>query len=415
MKLEVKKMSNKKRNVFFVVILLLTNFLTFGLSNTLSLQLNSKVLLPKGEYEYLRSTADEFSKVQLVEGFIKENYLKEVDEKKFIDGQLKGLVATLDDPYSQYLTAEEFEDLTQETSGEYGGIGVIVTPGEDNLITVVSPIQGTPGEEVGLKPEDKIIAVDGKEFMAEDMDKAVKLMKGKPRTKVTLTILRKNKDGIGESFDVEVTREKIRLETVNSSLIEDGIGYINITSFDELTYKDFMKELKSLQAKNVEGLVIDLRNNPGGLLDVTADIADELLGEGTIVYSETKDGEKEEYKSKASKIDTPLVVLVNGGSASASEILSGAIKDYDRGELIGTKTFGKGIVQRISPLPTKDGSAIKLTVSEYFTPKGTNIHGVGIEPDIVVELPEDIKIIGIENLKEDTQLQKALEVIKEKI
>ena len=390
MKLEVKKMS-------------------------LSLQLNSKVLLPKGEYEYLRSTADEFSKVQLVEGFIKENYLKEVDEKKFIDGQLKGLVATLDDPYSQYLTAEEFEDLTQETSGEYGGIGVIVTPGEDNLITVVSPIQGTPGEEVGLKPEDKIIAVDGKEFMAEDMDKAVKLMKGKPRTKVTLTILRKNKDGIGESFDVEVTREKIRLETVNSSLIEDGIGYINITSFDELTYKDFMKELKSLQAKNVEGLVIDLRNNPGGLLDVTADIADELLGEGTIVYSETKDGEKEEYKSKASKIDTPLVVLVNGGSASASEILSGAIKDYDRGELIGTKTFGKGIVQRISPLPTKDGSAIKLTVSEYFTPKGTNIHGVGIEPDIVVELPEDIKIIGIENLKEDTQLQKALEVIKEKI
>lgn len=415
MKLEVKKMSNKKRNVFFVVILLLTNFLTFGLSNTLSLQLNSKILLPKAEYEYLRSTADEFSKVQLVEGFIKENYLKEVDEKKFIDGQLKGLVATLDDPYSQYLTAEEFEDLTQETSGEYGGIGVIVTPGEDNLITVVSPIQGTPGEEVGLKPEDKIIAVDGKEFMAEDMDKAVKIMKGKPRTKVTLTILRRNKDGIGETFDVEVTREKIRLETVNSSVIEDGIGYINITSFDELTYKDFMKELKSLQAKNVEGLVIDLRNNPGGLLDVTADIADELLGEGTIVYTETKDGEKEEYKSKASKIDTPLVVLVNGGSASASEILSGAIKDYDRGELIGTKTFGKGIVQRISPLPTKDGSAIKLTVSEYFTPKGTNIHGVGIEPDIVVELPEDIKIIGIENLKEDTQLQKALEVIKEKI
>ncbi|MGO1469627.1 MAG: S41 family peptidase [Tissierella sp.] len=408
-------MSSRKRIIFFVVILILTNLLTFGLSNTLSLQFDSKVVLPKTEYEYLKSTADEFSKVQLVEGFIKENYLKDVDEERLIEGQLKGLVASLEDPYSQYLTADEFEDLTQETSGEYGGIGVIVTPGEDNLITVVSPIKDTPGEKAGLKPEDKIIAVDGKEFMAEDMDKAVSVMKGKPRTKVTLTILRRDKDGTSETFDVKITREKIRLVTVNSSVIDDKIGYINITSFDELTYKDFMKDLKKLENKNVEGLIIDLRNNPGGLLDVTADIADELLGEGTIVYTETREGEKEEYVSKASKIDIPLVVLVNGGSASASEILSGAIKDYDRGELIGTKTFGKGIVQRISPLPTKDGSAIKLTVSEYFTPNGTNIHGVGIEPDIVVELPEDIKTIGVENLKEDSQLQKGLEVIKNKI
>lgn len=408
-------MSSRKRIVFFAVILILTNLLTFGLSNTLSLQLNSKVVLPKAEYEYLRSTANEFSKVQLVEGFIKENYLKDVDDEKLIEGQLKGLVASLDDPYSQYLTADEFKDLTQETSGEYGGIGVIVTPGEDNLITVVSPIKGTPGEKAGLKPEDRIIAVDGQEFMAEDMDKAVSVMKGKPRTKVTLTILRKDKEGSSETFDVKLSREKIRLITVNSSVIDDTIGYINISSFDELTYKDFMKDLKKLQDQKVEGLIIDLRNNPGGLLDVTANIADELLGEGTIVYTETKEGEREEYKSKASKIDIPLVVLVNGGSASASEILSGAIKDYKRGELIGTKTFGKGIVQRISPLPTKDGSAIKLTVSEYFTPNGTNIHGLGIEPDIVVELPEDIEVIGVENLKEDTQLQKALEVLKGKI
>lgn len=408
-------MSKKRLIIFFVIILILTNLTTFSLSNSLSLQFNSKVVIPKVDYDYLKSTAEEFSKVQLVESIIKESYLKDVDEATLREGQLKGIVASLEDPYSQYLTAEEYTDLSQQTSGEYGGIGVIVTPGEDNLITVVSPIKGTPGEKAGIKPEDKIIAVDGKEFMAQDMDKAVKVMKGKPKTEVVLTILRKGKDGKSKTFDLAIVREKIRLETVNSSIVDDTIGYINITSFDELTYKDFMKDLKKLQGKNVKGLIIDLRNNPGGLLDVTADIADELLGEGTIVYTETKDGEKEYYKSKPSQIDIPLVVLVNGGSASASEILSGAIKDYKRGELIGTKTFGKGIVQRIRPLPTKDGSAIKLTISEYFTPNGTNIHGIGIEPDILVELPEDIKGIGVENLKEDTQLQKALEVIKGKI
>lgn len=408
-------MSKKRLITFFVIILLLTNIITFSLSNTISLQTNSKVVIPKSDYEYLKSNAEEFSKIKIVESFIKENYLKDVDDEVLREGQLKGLVASLEDPYSQYLTADEYSDLTQQTSGEYGGIGVIVTPGEDNLITVVSPIKGTPGETAGIKPEDKIIAVEGKEFKAEDMDKAVKVMKGKPKTKVVLTILRKSKDGKNKTFDIEIIREKIRLETVNSSIVDENIGYINITSFDELTYKDFMKELKNLEEKNVKGLIIDLRNNPGGLLDVTADIADELLGEGTIVYTQTKDGEKEYYKSKASKTDLPLVVLVNEGSASASEILSGAIKDYKRGEIIGTKTFGKGVVQRIRPLPSEDGSALKLTISEYFTPNGTNIHGIGIEPDIVLELPEDINAIGVENLKEDTQLQKGLEVIKEKI
>lgn len=407
-------MSKKKSILFFIVILLLTNLLTFAVTNTLGLQLNSKVIVAKSEYDYLKATASEFSKVQMVESLIKENYLKDVDDETLLDGQLKGLVSSLDDPYSQYLTAEEYTDLNQQTSGEYGGIGVIVTPGEDNLITVVSPIKGTPGERAGLKPEDKIIAVEGEEFLAEEMDKAVKVMKGEPGTKVTLTLFRKNKDGSTKTFDVDIVRERIKLESINSQTIED-IGYINITSFDEPTYKDFMTALNNLQDKDVKGLIIDLRNNPGGLLDVTADIADELLGEGVIVYTETKTGEKEYYNSKASKTDLPLVVLVNEGSASASEILSGAIKDYERGELIGTKTFGKGIVQRIRPLPTKDGSAIKLTVSEYFTPNGTNIHGIGIEPDIVVELPEDIEGIGVDYLQEDTQLQKAMEVIKEKI
>lgn len=408
-------MSKKKLITLFVIIIILTNLLTFGLSNKLALQFDSKVVVPRNKYEYLTSTAEEFSKVQIVESIIKENYLEDVEEDKLMHGQLKGLVQSLDDPYSQYLTPEEYEDLNQQTSGEYGGIGVIVTPGDDNLITVVSPIKGTPGEKAGLKPEDKIISVEGQEFMADEMDKAVKIMKGEPNTDVTLTIMRKSKDGGNETFDVDITREKIRLETVETEILDGNIGYVNIASFDELTYEDFKEELDNLEEQEVEGIVVDLRNNPGGLLDVTADIADEFLGEGVIVYTENKNGEKEYYNSEKSKIDLPLVVLVNEGSASASEILSGAIKDYGRGELIGTKTFGKGVVQRISELPSNDGSAIKLTISEYFTPNGTNIHGVGIEPDIVVELPDDVEYIGVENLEEDLQLQKAIEVLKEKI
>lgn len=408
-------MSKKKLITLFVIIIILTNVLTFGLSNKLALQFDSKVVVPRNKYEYLTSTAEEFSKVQIVESIIRENYLEDVEEDKLMDGQLKGLVQSLDDPYSQYLTPEEYEDLNQQTSGEYGGIGVIVTPGDDNLITVVSPIKGTPGEKAGLKPEDKIISVEGQEFMADEMDKAVKVMKGEPNTDVTLTIMRKAKDGSNETFDVDITREKIRLETVETEILDGNIGYVNIASFDELTYEDFKEELSNLEEEEIEGLVVDLRNNPGGLLDVTADIADEFLGEGVIVYTENKNGEKEYYNSEKSKIDLPLVVLVNEGSASASEILSGAIKDYGRGELVGTKTFGKGVVQRISELPSNDGSAIKLTISEYFTPNGTNIHGVGIEPDIVVELPDDVEYIGVENLEEDLQLQKAIEVLKEKI
>ena len=245
------------------------------------------------------------------------------------------------------------------------------------------------------------------------MDKAVKLMKGEPKTPVKITILRKDKDGNNEYIDLEIIREEIRLQTVKSDIIQDNIGYIKITSFDELTYEDFKKNLKALMNKGISGIILDLRNNPGGLLNVCVDIADELLGEGVIVYTETRHGERVYERSDKKHIDIPLVVLVNEGSASASEILAGAVKDHNRGLLIGNKTFGKGVVQRIREL--SDGSGFKLTVSEYFTPNGTNIHGVGIEPDIVVELPEDIQEIGLDNLKEDTQLQVAIEKIKELI
>ncbi len=406
-------MSKKRVAILVVVIVLITNVITFGLTNLMSTTFNNKAYVPVAEYNKLKSVYNQFSKVMMVERYMKDNYLRDVDEEQLIEGQLKGLLQSLGDPYSAYMTKDEFTSLLEQTSGSFGGIGVVVTPGDDNLITVVSPIEDTPGEKAGIKSGDKIIKVNGKEFLAENMDKAVKEMKGDPNTEVTLTIMRSKGGRENQIFDLEIVREMIRLVTVKSNLIDDDIGYINISSFDDLTYKDFKEQLDQLGKQNIKGLIIDLRNNPGGLLDRTVQIADELLGEGDIVYTQTKDGKRYYERSTKKMVDYPLAILINGGSASASEILSGAVKDHKRGILIGTTTFGKGVVQRIHGL--EDGSGLKLTISEYFTPNGINIHGVGIEPDIIVELDEDVETIGIDNLQGDNQLKRAIEEIKLKI
>ena len=404
-------MSKKKATTRIILLLLITNIATFTISNLLPIPLNKKVIISKDEYEQLATVYKKYSKAMTIEESIKKNFLKDVNDERLMDGQLKGMLESLKDPYSTYMSKSEFDDFMEHTKGVYGGIGVIVSPGEDNLITVVSPIEDTPGEKAGLKTGDKIIKIDGEEFTADKMDAAVKIMKGKPGTEVNLTILRKDKDGKSNNIDLKIKREEIRLKTVKVEMLEDKIGYIKITSFDDLTYKDFKKEFDILAKDGAQGIILDLRNNPGGLLDVSADIADEFLGEGTIVYTEDKNGEREYLKSDKKKTDLPLVMLVNEGSASASEILAGAVKDTERGVLVGTKTFGKGIVQRIVKLP--DGSGYKMTVSEYFTPKGTNIHNIGIKPDVEVKLPEEVQITGPENLKEDVQLKKGIEIMKD--
>ncbi len=406
-------MSKKKVILIMVILLVITNIITFGLTNLTALRFRDKVVLPEEEFKKLTENYQNYSKVTLIKNYIDSAYLRDVDDETLLDGQLKGMVDSLQDPYSVYMNEEEFASFTQETAGTYGGIGVIVTPGDDNLITVVSPIEDTPGERAGIKTGDKIIKVNGVEFFAKNMSEAVKVMKGEPGTKVVLTIARKDKDDNNQIIDIEIEREQIRLVTVKSSVLPDKVGYIKITSFDEITYEDFKKHLDSLQSSNVTGIVLDLRNNPGGLMNICADIADEFLGEGDIVYTQTKSGEREYLKSDKNQIKLPMVVLVNEGSASASEILAGAIKDHRRGELIGTTTFGKGVVQRIRDLG--DGTGIKITVSEYFTPNGTNIHGIGITPDIVVELNEGVENIGLDFIAEDNQLQKALEVLKSKM
>lgn len=404
-------MSKKKATTRIVLLVLITNIATFTISNLLPIPLNKKVIISKDEYEQLTTVYKKYSKAMTIEESVKKNFLKDVSDETLMDGQLKGMLESLKDPYSTYMSKSEFDDFMEHTKGVYGGIGVIVSPGEDNLITIVSPIEDTPGEKAGLKTGDKIIKIDGEEFTADKMDAAVKIMKGKPGTEVNLTVLRKDKDGKSNNIDLKIKREEIRLKTVKVEMLEDKIGYIKITSFDDLTYKDFKKGFDTLAKDGAKGIIVDLRNNPGGLLDVSADIADEFLGEGTIVYTEDKNGEREYLKSDKKKTDLPLVMLVNEGSASASEILAGAVKDTERGILVGTKTFGKGIVQRIVKLP--DGSGYKMTVSEYFTPKGTNIHNIGIKPDVEVKLPEEVQITGPENLREDVQLKKGIEIMKD--
>lgn len=400
-------MSKKSRNFLIVFLLIVTNIITFVIGNTIAIKTENKILISQEEYQNLQATYNKQSKGNMLKDYIKENYLREITDEELDEGEYAGIFQAIDDPYSGYLTKEDFKDLSDQTSGTYGGIGVVVSAGEDGFITVVSPILNTPGEKAGLQTGDKIVKVNGKEYSASQMDEAVKNMKGEPNTKVVLSIM-KNDAKNNELTDIEIERELIKLETIESNTI-DNLGYIRITSFDENTHSDFKNSLKELENKNVKGLIIDLRNNPGGLLKSTVAIADELLDEGTVVYTERKNGDKTYEKSKDGKTELPIVVLVNKGSASASEILSGALQDRERAIIVGETTFGKGVVQVIKQLP--DGSGFKLTESEYFTPNGNSVHDKGITPDEIVELPEDIKVIGIENKEKDTQLQKAIELL----
>lgn len=402
----------KKRTAIAIgiVLVLVTGIVSAVFSNLVAIQLDDRVIIKKEDYEYFAQLQQDLGKMLQLKEFIKENYYKPVDDVNFEDGIIKGLFESLEDPYSVYMNKSEFDSFTTHTEGSYGGIGVIVTPGDDGYITVVTPIEDTPGERAGILSGDKIIKVNDKEVTAEKLDEAVAIMKGDPGTTVELTLLRPNKK---EPLNIELKREEIRLKTVKSRILGNNIGYIRISMFDEKTADDFKVHLNDLEKQNIKGLIIDLRNNPGGSLSECVEIADELLGEQIIVYTQDRDGNKRYEKSDADKIDVPLAILVNEGSASASEILTGAVKDTESGTIIGTTTFGKGLVQIVRPL--NDGTGFKLTISQYFTPNGSYIHGKGIEPNIVIDLPDELKEKPEISDEEDIQLQKALEVINSEI
>lgn len=354
---------------------------------------------------------ENFGKVIVLEKYLKENYLynKDIKDENLEAGLLKGLVAGLGDPYSQYLTKDEMKKLSETTTGKFQGIGVIISPDEDGTVTVVSPIQGSPADRAGVESGDKILKINGKDFSAEKIDEASKEMRGERGTTVKILLLKKKSL---KTEEIEIKREEIKIDSVIKNKIGD-IGYIGITMFDEETGKDFVKALKELTREGVKGIILDMRGNPGGVVDAAVEIGDAILPKSTFVTLKDNKGEVvEDYKLDDSYNDIKMVVLVNEGSASASEILSGAIRDLDRAKIIGKKTYGKGVVQNVISLP--DGDGLKLTTSEYFTPSGKSINKKGIEPDIEVDFPENIKGIGIEYKDTDTQLQKAIEIMNGK-
>lgn len=347
-------------------------------------------------------------KVGVLEDTINEYYLEDVQSATLEEGMYRGILESLEDPYSVYYTAQELQELQQETQGIYYGVGAYVSMDLTTGYAQFSKImKDTPAEESGLMAGDYIYMVNDEDMHGQELSYVVSKIKGEEGTKVKLTLLR---EGASQPLEVEVERRKVESPTVNLEMYDNQVAYIQITEFDTVTESQFKKAYQDAQNQGMKGLIIDLRSNPGGNLTTVVDIARQLLPKGLIVYTEDKYGERVEYSCDGThQIEVPLVVLVNGYSASASEILSGAIKDYGIGTLIGTTTYGKGIVQKVISL--SDGSAVKLTVSKYFTPNGNNIHKIGIEPDIEVEFDAE----RYQKDQYDNQLEEAKKVIAEKL
>ncbi len=351
-------------------------------------------------------------KMEEIEELINEYYLNETDAAQVEKYLYTGMIYGLDDPYAAYYTKEEFASLLDGSNGSYCGIGAMFSQNiNTGLIMVVKVYEGFPAMEAGLLPGDVLYAVEGEEVSGQDLTKLVSEIKGEEGTFVHLTLIR---DGEPDYIEADVERRPIEVPTVSSELLDDGIGYISVSEFDDVTSSQFAAALENLEAKGMKALIIDLRNNGGGVVRAVTAMADLMLPEGLIVYTEDKNGHRNENYSDAEHFfDKPLAVLVNGNSASASEIFAGAIKDYGIGTIVGTQTYGKGIVQQIFQL--SDGTAMKLTISKYFTPNGNDIHGVGIAPDVEVDLDESLKGKTVITYDEDNQIQAAIEVLREKM
>lgn len=399
--------------ILVLALFLTSNVISYNLGNSSKKLADKKIIAKKDENEKSsKKINDEYvlERINEVKRMIDKNYYKKADDYDVLIGMLKGAVNSLKDPYSYYMTEDEYKKFNEETDGEFAGLGIYVSGSiDDNLITVVAPMKGTPADRAGLKTDDKIIKINGKDFTADKMDDAVKIMRGKPGEKVKITVLRRDENGKAKFIDFEIVREIIKVQTVSSKLLKDNIGYISISGFDTPTYNDFDKQYKELKKQGMKKLILDLRNNPGGLLTTSTQVVNTFLDGGLIMYTLDKQNNKETINATKGADDIKIVVLVNKGSASASEIVAGALKDRKRATIIGTQTFGKGIVQTVFNM--LDGEGLKLTTSAYYTPSGVNIHGKGIAPDIKVELNKEVKTISIDNLAKDNQIQKAIEIL----
>lgn len=409
----------KKKKSIRVLSMTLALVLIVGISVYAGNRLTALGVLPLTNIKSVQASldkvndTDDFKKVLEVREMLYRWYDGEIDEKKLTEGAIKGMVSSLGDQYTYYMNEKEFSDFKEKSQGNYMGIGIQVAIKDDKIV-VVAPIEGSPAEKAGIKQGDIILKINGEDVSGKDLEKAVSMMKGTKKENIKLTLYR---EGKGE-FNVDVMRDVIKTVNVKSKMIDGNIGYIEVLAFDEGTAKEFETQLKALEDKGMKGLILDLRGNPGGFMKECVDLVSNFIPKDKVIVSTIdKYGNKEENVSKGGIAQgMPLVVLIDGGTASASEIVAGAIRDYDLGTLVGTTSFGKGIVQVVlDKIGTeKDGTALKVTISKYYTPKGENIHKKGIEPNVVVEGTEN-SMEGSNNTGNDPQFEKALEIIKEKI
>lgn len=397
-------MSKKNAIIITIVAVLLTNLLTitvigFGVSMVMS---GNQINVEGIPLEEIKT----FNKVK---NLIEEYYVEPLDYKKMIVGSMKGFASAIGDPYTEYFDKDEFEQLKVFTNANYAGIGIVLSVDpKDNLLMITEVFEDSPSEKSKLISGDKIIQVNDVYVDGDNFDKAVQMIKGPKGTSVNITILR---NGEPDPIKFVVNRDEIDIKTVKSKLLQDKVGYIRIIQFGEKTPTEFAKAVETLKIEGMEKLVIDVRDNPGGLLDEVVDISGQIIGNKLVVYTVDKNNKREDYfpKNNSAGIELPMVLLINERSASASEILSGVIKDYKKGLLIGEKTFGKGVVQSVFPL--SDGSGVKITTSKYYTPNGISIHKIGVQPDIKVEIEDKNQVLSNLPFEDDAQLKKALEVL----
>lgn len=402
----------KKQRIYKTIMLvILTAFLTFILTTAF---ITNKYNTGEEKQSIsslfnVSSNDDTLSKsIKYIKSILDKHYLNDVDEEKATEGAIKGYVTSLGDPYTEYIPKDEMEEYTTTLMGNYVGIGIYMAQNtKDNTIVVLMPIKYSPAEEAGILSGDIIKKINGIEYTGDNMTAAANDIKGEEGTVVTLEILRGQ-----ELKTFEITRKKITTNPVIAEKLENNIGYLQISSFDENTAINFKEKYEELKAQEIKSLIIDLRNNGGGLVDETLQIADYIVPKGKelLVTVDKNKNEKIEKSKEDVLIDMPIVVLVNENSASASEILAGALKDLGEATIVGTTTYGKGVIQQLITL--KDGAGLKVTVEEYYTPNRNKINGVGIEPDEKVELPENVTNYLLVTKEEDSQLQKAIELLK---
>lgn len=352
------------------------------------------------------------AKVDMIQSYLDRYYVEEPNEEQVEEMLYAGMLAGVGDRYTYYLPQESLQQYLDNSNGNFEGIGIEVYMTQEGEILISSVMPGEPAEQAGLRSGDVIIGVDGTDIRGKNLSDVVAKMRGKKGTSVEVEVYRKN---TGEMLNFSVKRASVEVKSVSGRMLEDGMGYISISGFKENTYDQFRQTMESLQQAGMKGLLLDLRDNPGGLVKSVHEIGEMLLPKGTMVYTLDNREKRQDIECDAEYLDLPLVVLVNENSASASEIFAGAVKDTGRGTLVGTQTFGKGLVQRLFILP--DGSGLNITIQKYYTPKGTSIHGIGITPDVVTELPEAYQNLTMGQIptEADTQLKQATEVLRQEL